>query len=76
MDGCDGNCALVLQEDYECMDNASNTTICMQRSDPVILEINKTGEIPDVLILSRMEPQFFIDDLDLTVRMSTLNNVS
>jgi len=76
MDGCDTNCSLVLQEDYVCMESDSNITICTERSDPVILDISKTGEAPDVLILFRDQSQFFIDDLDIAVRRSTLNNVS
>ena len=76
MDGCDTNCSLVLQEDYMCMENASNTTICEERPDPDILSISKTGEVPDVLILFRDQSQFFIDDLTIEVRRSTLNNVS
>jgi len=76
MDGCDTNCSLVLQKDYVCMENDSNITVCMERPYPVILEINKIGEVPEVLILFRQQLQFFIDDLDIAVRRSTLNNVS
>ena len=30
MDGCDTKCSLVLQEDYVCMENDSNITVCIE----------------------------------------------
>ena len=75
MDGCDTNCFLVLQEDYICSETESNITICVVRPDPVILNISKTGKTPDVVILFRDQSQFFLGDLNIKVRKSTLNNV-